>query len=160
MTPASPLAARITKKIATDTNLRCQRLEPFVACHSAASALRLSGDPPDSRSGGAVRLNPSRRARCEGARESRGSHAASLNEGLGRVHVQKAAFLVLGFLPRALSQGERSQVRRAYIEARTLERLEVGGTRAVKKGCGRASPNGPRSYSDPVPGLAARTGRA
>ena len=63
---------------------------------------RLSGDPPDSRSGGAVRLNPSRRARCEGARESRCSHAASLNEGLGRVHVQKAAFLVFGFLPRAL----------------------------------------------------------
>ena len=33
------------------------------------------------------------------------SMAASLNEGLMGVHVQKAAFLVLGFLPRAFSQG-------------------------------------------------------
>ena len=36
---------------------------------------------PDSRRGGAVTFNPSRRASCEGARQSCGSHAAALNEG-------------------------------------------------------------------------------
>ena len=79
----------------------------FPTYASSASPLRLSGESPDSRRGGAVTLNPSRRAGCEGARESRGSHAASLNEGLGWVHVEKCAFLVLGFLPRAFSQGDR-----------------------------------------------------
>ena len=49
-------------------------------CASVASPLRLSGEPPDSRRGGAVRSNLSRRASCEAARESRGSHAAGLNE--------------------------------------------------------------------------------
>ena len=37
---------------------------------STASPLRLSGDPPDSRSGGAFRVTASRRARCEDATES------------------------------------------------------------------------------------------
>ena len=71
---------------------------------SFASPLRLSGDSPDSRRGGAVTFNPLRRAGCEGARESHGSHAASLNEGVGWVHVEDMHSLVLGFLPRAFSQ--------------------------------------------------------
>ena len=83
----------------------------FPTYASSASPLRLSGEPPDSRRGGAVTFNPSRRAGCEGARESRGSHAASLNEGLGWVHVEKCAFLVLGFLPRAFSQGAHPNLR-------------------------------------------------
>ena len=36
---------------------------------STASPLRLSGDPPDSRSGGTVRVNTWQRARCEDATE-------------------------------------------------------------------------------------------
>ena len=48
-------------------------------------------------------FNPLRRAGCEGARESRGSHAASLNEGFGWVHVEDMHSLVLGFLVRAFS---------------------------------------------------------
>ena len=43
-----------------------------------ALPLRLSGDTPESRRGGAVTFSLSRHASCEGARESRGSHAAGL----------------------------------------------------------------------------------
>ena len=104
-TLSSPSAVRITKETATNALLRCHGLASHATCRSAASALRLSGNPPDSQSGGAIRLKPSRRAGCEGAQRSRGSHAASLKEGLGWVHVEKCASLVLGFLPRAFSQG-------------------------------------------------------
>ena len=59
----------------------------------SAGGARLTGEPVpvtaaivgrfarDNRSGGAVRFNLSQRAGCEGARESLGSHAASLNKG-------------------------------------------------------------------------------
>ena len=76
---------------------------------SFAPPLRLSGEPPDSRRGDAVTFNLSRRASCEGAGEPRGSHAASLNEGLGRVHVQKAALPLLGFGVQGMSQGDRGR---------------------------------------------------
>ena len=42
---------------------------------SFASPLRLSGDTPESRRGGAVTFSLSRHASCEGAQEGRGSHA-------------------------------------------------------------------------------------
>jgi hypothetical protein len=80
-TLAPLMAAHSTKQIATIADLRCHRLAPHATCQSAASPLRLSGDSPDNRSGGAVRFNVSQRAGCEGARESLGSHAASLNKG-------------------------------------------------------------------------------
>ena len=93
---------------------KCLRLS--LSCEASAASLRtsasftpplrLSGEPPDSQRGGAVTFNPLRRAGCEGARESRGSHAAGLNEGLGRVHVQKAALPLLGFgVQGIMSQG-------------------------------------------------------
>ena len=113
-----PPAVWIMKETATSALLRCHSLASHATCLSVASALRLSGNSPDSRSGGAIRLNPSRRASCEGAQQSRGSHAASLNEGLGWVHVERCAFLVLGFLPWGVSQGERSQFHR--IDTDTL----------------------------------------
>ena len=69
----------------------------FPTYASSASPLRLSGEPPDSRRGGGVTFNPLRRAGCEGARQSRGSHAATWNGRLGWVHVRKAAKSLLGF---------------------------------------------------------------
>ena len=68
-------------QMATNADLRCHSVASFATYQSAASPLRLSGDSPDNRSGGAVRFNVSQRAGCEGARESLGSHAASLNKG-------------------------------------------------------------------------------
>ena len=44
---------------------------------SFASPLRLSGDTPESRRGGAVTFSLSRHASCEGAQEGRGSHATA-----------------------------------------------------------------------------------
>ena len=88
------------------SSLSCEASAVALRTHASfAPPLRLSGEPPDSRRGGAVTFNLSRRAGCEGARESRGSHAASLNEGLGWVHVDNMHSLSLGFLPRAFSQG-------------------------------------------------------
>ena len=88
------------------SSLSCEVSAATLRAHgSFALPLRLSGEPPDSRRGGAVMFNPSRRAGCEGARESRGSHAASLNEGFGWVHVEDMHSLILGFLVRAFSQG-------------------------------------------------------
>ena len=59
---------------------RCKAAAPSHATHTSfASPLRLSGEPPDSRRGGAVTSNRSRRDSCEGARESRGSHSAGCN---------------------------------------------------------------------------------
>ena len=59
----------------------CTEIQParhgmvsLATCQSAASPLRLTGDSPVSRRGGAVSFNPSRCASCEGAREGRGSH--------------------------------------------------------------------------------------
>ena len=81
-TTRSPLlVARSTMQMATNADLRCLSVASFATYQSAGSPLRLSGDSPDNRSGGAVRFNVSQRAGCEGARESLGSHAASLNEG-------------------------------------------------------------------------------
>ena len=81
-TTRSPLlVARSTMQMATNADLRCHSVASFATYQSAGSPLRLSGDSPDNRSGGAVRFNVSQRAGCEGARESLGSHAASLNEG-------------------------------------------------------------------------------
>ena len=63
-------------------------------------------DSPDNRSGGAVRFNISQRAGCEGARESRGSHVASLKEGPGDgCMCAESCKSLLGFLPRGVSQG-------------------------------------------------------
>ena len=81
LTLALLLVARSTMEMATNADLRCHRLASFATYHFAASPLRLSGDSPDNRSGGAVRFNLSQRAGCEGARESRGSHVVSLKEG-------------------------------------------------------------------------------
>ena len=81
-TTLSPLlVARSTMQMATNADLRCHSVASFATYQSAASPLRLSGDSPDNRSGGAVRFNISQRAGCEGARESRGSHVVSLKEG-------------------------------------------------------------------------------
>ena len=73
---------------------------------SAASPLQLSDEPSNSRSGGAVSINLPRSAGAEGARERRDSHAASLNEGLGGVHVQDMHSPLLGFEPWGVSHGE------------------------------------------------------
>ena len=88
---------------------------------SFASPLRLSGEPPDSRRGDAVTFNPSRRASCEGAGEPRGSHAASLNEGLGRVHGQKAALPLLCFGVQGMSQGAGARTGEHSFAARVVE---------------------------------------
>ena len=89
------------------SSLSCEASAAALRTHTSfASPLRLSGESPDSRRGGAVTLNLLRRARGEGARERRGSHAASLNEGLERVHVQKAAKPELSILRVRRSQGE------------------------------------------------------
>ena len=57
------------------SSLSCEASAATLRAHASfASPLRLSGESPDSRRGGAVKFNPSRRAGCEGARESRGSH--------------------------------------------------------------------------------------
>ena len=65
------------------SSLTCEASAASLRTHASfVSPLRLSGEPPDSRRGGTVTFHPPRRASCEGARESRGSHAASLNEGL------------------------------------------------------------------------------
>ena len=78
-TTLSPLlVARSTMQMATNADLRCHSVASFATYQSAASPLRLSGDSPDNRSGGAVSFNLSQRAGCEGARQSLGSHAASL----------------------------------------------------------------------------------
>ena len=64
------------------SSLSCKASAVPLQTHASfAPPLRLSGEPPDSRRGGAVTFNLSRCASCEGARESRGSHAAGLNEG-------------------------------------------------------------------------------
>ena len=68
-------------QMATNADLRCHSVASFATYQSAASPLRLSGDSPDNRSGGAVRFNISQRAGCEGARERLGSHVVSLKEG-------------------------------------------------------------------------------
>ena len=81
MTLSPLLVARSTMQMATIADLRCHSVASFATYQSAGSPLRLSGDSPDNRSGGAVRFNVSQRAGCEGARESLGSHAASLNKG-------------------------------------------------------------------------------
>ena len=57
------------------SSLSCEASAATLRAHASfASPLRLSGESPDSRRGGAVKFNPSRRAGCEGARESRDSH--------------------------------------------------------------------------------------
>ena len=94
-------------------------LRPYT---STASQLRLSGDPPDSLSRGTIRLNASRRAGCEGAREGLGSHAASLNDGLGWVHVQEAANPLLGFELWSVPQGVHRE-RRKWYECATGQNL-------------------------------------
>ena len=73
--------------------------------------------PIDSRRDGTIRLNSSRRAGCEGARQSRSSHAASLNEGLGWVRVAMCAFLVLGFLPKRFPQRKVLSVSQSHSQA-------------------------------------------
>ena len=66
------------------SSLSCEANAVALRTHASfAPPLRLSGEPPDSRRGGAVTFNLSRRAGCEGARESRGSHAARLERGVG-----------------------------------------------------------------------------
>ena len=113
---ASPSAARRAKQMRS--SLSCEAsaaaLRPYT---STASQLRLSGDPPDSLSRGTIRLNASRRAGCEGAREGLGSHAASLNDGLGWVHVQEAANPLLGFELWSVPQG-------AHVSRRLARGLE------------------------------------
>ena len=80
-TLASPSARRRAKQmLALVAELQgecCRAPDPCFFCTTAATV----GEPPDSRRGGAVTFNLSRCASCEGARESRGSHAAGLNEG-------------------------------------------------------------------------------
>ena len=68
-------------KMATIADLRCHSLASFSTYQTAEPLLRLSGDTPDSRSSGAIRFNASRRAGCEGERDGRGSHVASLKTG-------------------------------------------------------------------------------
>ena len=64
------------------SSLSCKASAVALQTHASfAPPLRLSGEPPDSRRGGAVTFNLSRCASCEGARESRGSHAAGLEMG-------------------------------------------------------------------------------
>ena len=80
-TLAPQLVARSTKEMATIADLRCHSLASFATYQTAEPLLRLSGDTPDSRSSGAIRFNASRRAGCEGERDGRGSHVASLKRG-------------------------------------------------------------------------------
>ena len=80
-TLAPQLVARSTKEMATIADLRCHSLASFATYQTAEPLLRLSGDTPDSRSSGAIRFNASRRAGCEGERDGRGSHVASLKTG-------------------------------------------------------------------------------
>ena len=83
LTPLSTVGARSNPNPATRFDHRGLRMASSTTCQSMASSLRLWGGPPDSRSGDTVRLNASRRAGCEGARERHGSHDASLNRGVG-----------------------------------------------------------------------------
>ena len=77
----------------------------FPTYASSASPLRLSGEPPDSRRGGAVTFNPSRRAGCEGARQSRGSHAATwvtLERAVGMDACGQYALLEFGIFAQSV----------------------------------------------------------
>ena len=66
----SPSAGRARRSSRLETNLRCHNMEPHATCQSAASPLRLLDKKSDSRGADTVRLNASRRASCEGAREA------------------------------------------------------------------------------------------
>ncbi len=90
-TLASPSATRSTKEIATRFNQRGSSMASQATCQSAAPPLRLSGDSPDSRRGGTVGFNPSRRASCEGAREGRDSHCVRLKRGCMCAHFRPFA---------------------------------------------------------------------
>ena len=66
---ASSDSSRARRSSRLETNLRCHNMEPHATCQSAASPLRLLDKKSDSRGADTVRLNASRRASCEGARE-------------------------------------------------------------------------------------------
>ena len=106
---ASPSATRRAKRmlaLVAERRGECCLAPDLCFCHVTAATVGRTPRQPERRR---RHIQPIvTRAGCEGARESRGSHAASLNKGFGGVHMDNIHSLSLGFLPREFSQGGRA----------------------------------------------------